>query len=74
MLFQGIVQGQSQHPVWGGYALQLLDPTTNLWRQPSNGGHDDKAHPPIHPTKFTQGESNWSNDHLVRVKNNNLQN
>ncbi|KAI3992371.1 hypothetical protein MKX01_030092 [Papaver californicum] len=60
---RGIVQEQQQHPVWGTYAQQLLDPGTELWRNPSNGGHDDKAHPPIHPTNFSAGESNWSQDH-----------
>ncbi|KAI3900876.1 hypothetical protein MKW92_037886 [Papaver armeniacum] len=59
----GIVQQQQGHPVWGTYAQQLLDPGTELWRNPSNGGHDDKAHPPIHPTKFSAGESNWTQDH-----------
>ena len=39
-----------------------------LWRGPGNGGHDDKAHPPIHPTRaLTQqgGEGNWTADHAV---------
>ncbi|KAK4754207.1 hypothetical protein SAY87_002311 [Trapa incisa] len=60
---QAIVQEQLEHPVWGSYAQQLLDPGSGLWRNPSNGGHDDKAHPPIHPTKFSPGENNWSQDH-----------
>ena len=54
-----------EHPVWGAYAHRLLTPEERLWRNPSNGGHDDKAHPPIHPTKFSRGESNWSPDHNV---------
>ncbi|KAL3729036.1 hypothetical protein ACJRO7_033608 [Eucalyptus globulus] len=58
-----IVQEQQGHPVWGSYAQRLLDPSSGLWRNPSNGGHDDKAHPPIHPTKFSGGERNWSQDH-----------
>lgn len=58
-----IVQEQQGHPVWGAYAQRLLDPGEGLWRNPSNGGHDDKAHPPIHPTKFSAGESGWSQDH-----------
>ncbi|XP_057972478.1 DNA topoisomerase 3-alpha [Malania oleifera] len=58
-----IVQEQQGHPVWGSYAQRLLDPESGLWRNPSNGGHDDKAHPPIHPTKFFVGESRWSQDH-----------
>ncbi|XP_028766082.1 DNA topoisomerase 3-alpha isoform X2 [Neltuma alba] len=58
-----IVQEQQAHPEWGTYAQRLLDPGASLWRNPSNGGHDDKAHPPIHPTKFSIGESGWSQDH-----------
>ncbi|KAJ6413692.1 hypothetical protein OIU84_006490 [Salix udensis] len=58
-----IVQEHQEHPVWGSYAQRLLDPGAGLWRNPGNGGHDDKAHPPIHPTKFSSGESRWSQDH-----------
>lgn len=29
-----------------------------MWCPPRNGGHDDKAHPPIHPTRCTPGD-NW---------------
>lgn len=58
-----IVQEQQEHPEWGSYAQRLLDPGTGLWRNPGNGGHDDKAHPPIHPTKFSAGERSWSQDH-----------
>ncbi|GLT25089.1 hypothetical protein SLA2020_002420 [Shorea laevis] len=58
-----IVQEQQRHPDWGSYAQRLLDPGAGLWRNPSGGGHDDKAHPPIHPTKFSAGEPRWSQDH-----------
>ncbi|CAL9117466.1 unnamed protein product [Musa textilis] len=58
-----IVREQVTHPIWGSYAQQLLDVEARLWRNPSNGGHDDKAHPPIHPTKFSAGETGWSQDH-----------
>ncbi|KAJ4839793.1 DNA topoisomerase 3-alpha, partial [Turnera subulata] len=58
-----IVREQQEHPVWGSYAQRLLDPAAGLWRNPASGGHDDKAHPPIHPTKFSGGETNWSQDH-----------
>uniref|UniRef100_N1R4S4 DNA topoisomerase n=1 Tax=Aegilops tauschii TaxID=37682 RepID=N1R4S4_AEGTA len=58
-----IVREQVDHPDWGTYAQRLLNPEERLWRNPSNGGHDDKAHPPIHPTKFSTGENNWSPDH-----------
>ncbi|CAN6681600.1 unnamed protein product [Malus baccata var. baccata] len=60
---RAIVEEQQRHPGWGSYAQRLLDPASGLWKNPSNGGHDDKAHPPIHPTKFSSGESGWSQDH-----------
>lgn len=58
---------QQEHQIWGAYAQRLLDPGSGLWRNPSGGGHDDKAHPPIHPTKFSAGERGWSQDHHVKV-------
>ncbi|KAK8966882.1 hypothetical protein KSP40_PGU015401 [Platanthera guangdongensis] len=60
---QAIVRDQLAHPTWGSYAERLLDPEARLWRNPSNGGHDDKAHPPIHPTKSSSGEPGWTEDH-----------
>ncbi|KAH7665841.1 DNA topoisomerase III protein [Dioscorea alata] len=63
MDLHAIVREQEQHPIWGPYALQLLNTESRLWRNPGSGGHDDKAHPPIHPTKFSAGESSWSQDH-----------
>ncbi|KAL5075165.1 hypothetical protein RYX36_014149 [Vicia faba] len=60
---RAIVQEQQGHPEWGTYAQRLLDPEAGLWRNPRSGGHDDKAHPPIHPTKFSAGESGWSQNH-----------
>lgn len=59
------MQEQQRHPIWGSYAQQLLDPGAGLWRNPGNGGHDDKAHPPIHPTKLLSGENRLSQDHHV---------
>lgn len=61
------MQEQEGHSVWGEYAQRLLDPGAGLWRNPGNGGHDDKAHPPIHPTKFSAGETGWSQDHHVSI-------
>jgi DNA topoisomerase-3 len=57
---RSIAAEQSAHPQWGAYASRLTDPNSMLWRDPPGGGHNDKAHPPIHPTKFTRGEPNWS--------------
>ncbi|XP_042197043.1 DNA topoisomerase 3-alpha isoform X2 [Callorhinchus milii] len=46
----GLVQLQTPDPRWGGFAQGILDrggPT------PRNGSKTDQAHPPIHPTKYT---------------------
>ncbi|GAQ86760.1 DNA topoisomerase III [Klebsormidium nitens] len=60
---QGIVQEHTQHPQWGAYASRLLDPQEGLWRAPGDGGHDDQAHPPIHPTKAADPGANWTAGH-----------
>eukprot|EP00271_Cylindrocystis_brebissonii_P001575 TRINITY_DN11845_c0_g3_i2.p1 TRINITY_DN11845_c0_g3~~TRINITY_DN11845_c0_g3_i2.p1 ORF type:complete len:600 (-),score=87.47 TRINITY_DN11845_c0_g3_i2:707-2506(-) len=57
------VADQQGHPTWGAYAQRLLTPAEGLWQAPSNGGHDDGAHPPISPTRFSAGEQNWTADH-----------
>ncbi len=49
---QGIVSEHSGDRRWGPFAQRIL--SGELWRQPRAGGHDDKAHPPIHPTKHTE--------------------
>eukprot|EP01083_Nonionella_stella_P051843 137672_1 len=45
----GLIRTQTESPAWGAYAQSLLDGAFNA---PRDGGHDDSAHPPIHPTKF----------------------
>ncbi|KAL3140647.1 hypothetical protein ABBQ32_005213 [Trebouxia sp. C0010 RCD-2024] len=45
---------------WGAHAHAIAN--GNMWKPPGNGGHDDKAHPPIHPTKHTAGESGWNSE------------
>ncbi|XP_050684412.1 DNA topoisomerase 3-alpha isoform X2 [Leptidea sinapis] len=45
---------QTEDPNWGGFAQSILDsggPT------PRQGNKSDKAHPPIHPTKYTHSLS-----------------
>lgn len=42
-----------QHPQWGAYAQRIA--SGELWQRPRGGGHDDHAHPPIHPTKVNMG-------------------
>jgi DNA topoisomerase-3 len=43
-----LVQVQAADPRWGGFAQALLD---GGFEWPRPGGHDDQAHPPIHPVK-----------------------
>ena len=49
---QGLIQLQAAHPQWGGFANELLG---GGFQWPRDGGHDDSAHPPIHPTKAGDG-------------------
>lgn len=51
-VLQGMIEAQAQGGApWAAYAQRLLDPGSRLFRWPRPGGHDDKAHPPIHPLK-----------------------
>eukprot|EP01036_Dinobryon_divergens_P030670 gene30670-39948_t len=44
---------QTAHTLWGAFATDLLQREGQfLW--PKNGGHDDQAHPPIHPVKAVE--------------------
>lgn len=45
---------------WGSHAEQIMQ--GSMWKPPSRGGHNDNAHPPIHPTKYSPGEADWSPD------------
>lgn len=50
MNLNNLVEQQVTHPVWGRFAQQIiLDGGAN----PRQGKKTDNAHPPIHPTKFT---------------------
>ncbi|XP_046143388.1 DNA topoisomerase 3-alpha isoform X1 [Osmia bicornis bicornis] len=44
-----LVNQQVNHPAWGNFAQQLLGKGLN----PRQGKKSDQAHPPIHPTKYT---------------------
>jgi DNA topoisomerase III len=55
-----IINEQRTHSQWGEYAAGLLDQNKFLW--PKNGGHDDQAHPPIHPTKCVNPNDFQSDD------------
>jgi DNA topoisomerase-3 len=49
MDLRGLIQKQTQAPNWGQYAQGLLN---GGFQWPRAGGHDDKAHPPIHPVNY----------------------
>lgn len=46
---QYLIREQQGHSEWGNFASGLVDRNGFTW--PLNGGHDDQAHPPIHPVK-----------------------
>ncbi len=54
---QALVRDHVQDARWGQHA-QRID-SGEMWSNPRSGGHDDKAHPPIHPTRWTAGQPNW---------------
>lgn len=45
---RSLVSKQTSNPTWGTYAGKLMD---GAFRAPRKGKNNDKAHPPIHPTK-----------------------
>lgn len=49
MNLRALVQKQTQDNRWGEFAQGLID---GNFRQPREGRHDDKAHPPIHPVAY----------------------
>lgn len=46
---QALCQKQTPSNQWGQYAQSLIN---GAFRQPRQGRHDDKAHPPIHPVAW----------------------
>ncbi|KAG5490206.1 hypothetical protein JKF63_00325 [Porcisia hertigi] len=46
-----LVREQTANPDVAEYATAMVADTATRVRPPLRGGHDDKAHPPIHPTK-----------------------
>ena len=48
------LQEQSASPQWGQYAQRLADPAGDRYQAPGDGGHNDNAHPPIHPVKVRE--------------------
>lgn len=49
MNLKALVQKQTPDQRWGQFARGLVD---GAFRQPREGRHDDKAHPPIHPITY----------------------
>lgn len=47
-----LVGAQAGNPQWGGFARALQ---AGGFEWPRDGGHDDQAHPPIHPVKAGDG-------------------
>ena len=45
-----LIQDHCNSADWGEFCRRLVD--SNGFEHPRSGGHDDQAHPPIHPTKF----------------------
>lgn len=48
---QALVRQHADDARWGAHARQLDAADGRMWCTPRGGGHDDKAHPPIHPTR-----------------------
>ncbi|GAB1611339.1 DNA topoisomerase 3-alpha-like, partial [Argonauta hians] len=61
----GLVELQTVDPAWGGFASRVLEEGPN----PRNGNKSDQAHPPIHPTKYSnslQGNEKKLYEFIVR--------
>ena len=50
MPLRDLIQSHTRDSQWGDFASKLLSEQGFQW--PRQGKHDDKAHPPIHPTKY----------------------
>lgn len=60
-----LVNQQVNHPAWGNFAQQLLGKGLN----PRQGKKSDQAHPPIHPTKYTDSLNGAVTFHFYFVDN-----
>lgn len=63
---RSLVEMQKDHNDWGEFAQRVLQWGPN----PRNGNKSDQAHPPIHPTKFTnslQGDEKRVYELIVRT-------
>ncbi|XXQ37882.1 DNA topoisomerase [Plasmodiophora brassicae] len=50
----GMIRAQCASPVWGPFAQTLAG---GRFAPPRQGGHNDMAHPPIHPTQYVPLDS-----------------
>ncbi|CAL8463456.1 g2990 [Coccomyxa elongata] len=59
---KALVREHLNDPRWGAHA-QCID-SGEMWATPRGGGHDDHAHPPIHPTRWSAPDANqgWHPD------------
>ncbi|CCW65644.1 unnamed protein product [Phytomonas sp. EM1] len=53
-----LVRGLKAYPPVAEFSTAMLENPQQLFRRPLNGSHNDKAHPPIHPTKAWGGSPN----------------
>ncbi|XP_041863568.1 DNA topoisomerase 3-alpha isoform X2 [Melanotaenia boesemani] len=62
-----LVEQQTQSPVWGTFAQRVIEQPGGP--NPRQGKNSDQAHPPIHPTKYTntlQGNEGRVYEFIVR--------
>ncbi|KAF2837953.1 DNA topoisomerase [Patellaria atrata CBS 101060] len=57
-----IIDKQTRDNTWGPFAQNLMN---GNFRQPRNGSHNDKAHPPIHPVNHVVGSQLSENERRV---------
>lgn len=50
--FHSLINKQTCDANWGSFASRLADAQADAFDRPVNGKKNDKAHPPIHPTKY----------------------
>ena len=48
-----VIEELKESPIYGEYCMRLLNPKEERYNNPKSGKGDDKAHPPIHPVKYS---------------------
>ena len=48
-----VIEELKESPIYGQYCLRLLNPREERYNNPKSGKGDDKAHPPIHPVRYS---------------------